>query len=178
MHIVRYHLAISLDGFIAPTDGSHHWLDPYASLAGTFMQRWFKQIGGLIVGRATFDQSLGMGGWMFGETPTVLMTSRPVEKLPKAVEVSSGEPGPALASLRKRMADQGSEKDIWLFGGGIAAGRFLSAGLIDLIELAVVPVVLGQGRSLFSGVELQQTFEPAGAEPMGLGCTLLSYRRI
>lgn len=178
MHLVRYHLAVSLDGFIAPTDGSHTWLNPYASLSGSFMTKWVKQIGGLITGRATYDTAIGFGGWMFGDMPTVLMTTRPPEDLPKAVEVSSGDPAPALAALRKRMSDKGLESDIWLFGGGVTAGRFLAAGLIDLIELAVIPVVLGQGKTLFSGVSVQETFDQAGVEPMGLGCNLITYRRI
>lgn len=178
MHLVRYHLAISLDGFIAPTDGSHTWLDPYGSLSGSFMKKWVKQIGGLITGRATYDTAIGFGGWMFGDMPAVLMTNRPPEDLPKAIEVASGEPAPALARLRQRMGEAGSEADIWLFGGGVTAGRFLQAGLIDLIELAVIPVVLGEGKTLFSAVAVQETFDQAGVEPMGLGCNLISYRRI
>ncbi len=70
MHLVRYHVAVSLDGFIAPPDGGAEWLEPYGNVAMGFIGPWMKQIGGVSVGRATYDQALDMGGWMYGKTPT------------------------------------------------------------------------------------------------------------
>ncbi len=48
------------------------------------------------------------------------------------------------------MSEQDLDTDIWLFGGGVTAGLFLKHNLIDLVELAVVPVALGEGRPLFA----------------------------
>lgn len=177
MHLVRYHVAVSLDGFIAPKDGSAAWLEPYGKVAMGFIGPWMKQIGGIIVGRATYDQSIGMGGWMWGKTPALVMTSRPIAKGPQTVHAHAGDPAAGLEKLRQRMRDQDLDTDIWLFGGGVAAGMFLKHNLIDLIELAVVPVVLGEGRPLFSGVETQLTFEHASSQPIGMGCIVNSYRR-
>jgi dihydrofolate reductase len=174
MHLVRYHLAISLDGFIAPKDGSARWLEPYGKAAWAFLDPWMKTIGGIIVGRATYDQSASMGGWQWGDTPALVMTSRPLPaKHPKTV-VASDDPAEGLARLRERVP----KGDIWLFGGGVTASGFLKAGLIDLIELAVVPVVLGEGRPLFPGVSTQLTFEPAGSQAIGEGAVVNTYRKI
>jgi len=41
-------------------------------------------------------------------------------------------------------------KDIWLFGGGALFGSLASAGLVDTVELAVMPVMLGGGRPVIS----------------------------
>jgi dihydrofolate reductase len=179
MHLVRYHLAVSMDGFIAPKDGSTGWLDPYGKAAMGFIGPWMKQIGGIIVGRATYDQSAGMGGWMWGETPALVMTSRPLpRKHPKTVEAAD-DPVEGLKQLRARMPpNKGNGGDIWLFGGGVTAGQFLKRNLIDMMELAVVPVALGEGRTLFSGVETQLTFEHAGAQSIGMGCVVNTYKRI
>lgn len=178
MHLVRYHVAVSLDGFIAPLDGGHDWLAPYGKVAMGFIGPWMKQIGGIIVGRATYDQSVGMGGWMWGKTPALVMTSRPVAQGPQTIRTHAGDPAEGLAALRACMAEQDLDTDIWLFGGGVTAGLFLKHDLIDLVELAVVPVALGQGRPLFAGVETQLTLEHAGSQPIGLGVSVNSYRRI
>jgi dihydrofolate reductase len=36
-------------------------------------------------------------------------------------------------------------KDIWLFGGGILFRTMIDAGLVDSVELAVLPILLGAG---------------------------------
>jgi dihydrofolate reductase len=177
MPLVRYQVAISIDGFIAPADGSTQWLDPYGKAAWGFMRGWMKNIGGIVVGRTTYDQAAGMGGWMWGDTPALVMTSRPLEHTSTSVEAFDGDPNEAVQRLARRIPLTGGQ-DIWLFGGGVAAGRFLEAGAVDLLELAVVPVLLGEGRPLFAGVSLQRTFEPAGAAPIGEGCVVTTYRKI
>ena len=177
MHRVRYHVAVSLDGFIAPRDGSADWLEPYGKVAMGFIAPWMKQIGGIIVGRATYDQAIGMGGWMWGQTPAMVMTSRPILKGPQTVEAHDGDPARGLARLRARMAEQDLETDIWLFGGGVTAGLFLKHNLIDLIELAVAPVALGAGRPLFADIETQLTFNHMASQPIGMGVVVNSYSR-
>jgi dihydrofolate reductase len=169
MHLVRYQVAVSIDGFIAPKDGDADWLDPYGKVAGDFMATWMKQIGGVISGRTTYDQA----GGMWGKTPALVMTSRPLAKAPKSTVVAKDEAA-GLAQLRTRIPDG----DIWLFGGGVTAGRFLRAGLIDLIEAAVVPVALGEGRPLFAGGPMHITFEHVGSQSLGSGCVLNTYRKI
>lgn len=172
MHLVRYHVAVSIDGFIAPKDGSADWLNPYGKVAMDFMASWMTQIGGVITGRATYDQAIGMGGF-WGKKPAAVMTSRALSKPSKTVFTATDEVE-GLAQLKARM----TEGDIWLFGGGVTAGRFLDAGLIDILEVAVVPVVLGEGRPLFAGGPASITFEHTGSRPIGSGCVLNSYRKI
>jgi dihydrofolate reductase len=104
-----------------------------------FIGPWMKQIGGIIVGRVTYDQSIGMGGWMWGKTPALVLTSRPIEQGPQTIHVHGGDPGEGLTKLRQRMSEKDFDTDIWLFGGGVTAGLFLKHNLIDLVELASCP---------------------------------------
>ncbi len=178
MHLVRYHVAVSLDGFIAPPDGSADWLEPYGKVAVDFIGPWMKQIGGIIVGRATYDQAIGMGGWMYGQAPALVMTSRPILHGPQSIHAHAGDPEAGLAALRARMTEQDLDTDIWLYGGGVTAGLFLRHNLIDLLELAVVPIALGKGRPLFADTETQLTFEHTSSQPIGMGCVVNSYRKV
>jgi dihydrofolate reductase len=47
-------------------------------------------------------------------------------------------------------------KDIWLFGGGELASALLATGLVDTVEVAVCPVLLGSGVSLCGRVLMQR----------------------
>jgi dihydrofolate reductase len=69
-------------------------------------------------------------------------------------------------------------KDVMLWGGGQVAQQYLAAGLLDELELHVVPVVLGDGARLFdnlrdAAVQLEQV--RAVEAP---GVTHLKYRRV
>jgi dihydrofolate reductase len=41
-----------------------------------------------------------------------------------------------------------SRKDVWLFGGGSLFRRFAELGLVDTMEVALIPVLLGEGVPL------------------------------
>lgn len=177
MHLVRYHLAISIDGFIAPKDGSADWLSPYGKVAMDFIGPWMKNIGGIIVGRTSYDQAREAGWWQYEDIPALVMTSRPLGV--SGDLLVSNDPAEGLERLKAKMdTSKGNGRDIWLFGGGVTGASFLKAGLIDLLELAVVPVVLGEGRPLFPDTSVQLTFKPAGSQPIGDGVVVNSYRKI
>jgi dihydrofolate reductase len=48
-----------------------------------------------------------------------------------------------------------SGKDIWLMGGGILAASLLKERLVDEIEVAIQPILLGSGIPLFPDIGLQ-----------------------
>ena len=62
----------------------------------------------------------------------------------------------AIADLKAK-----SGKDIWLFGGGMLFRSLLALGLVDTVEVAIIPVLLGEGIPLrpipSSKFELQLT---------------------
>jgi dihydrofolate reductase len=147
--LLRYQVAASLDGFIAPLDGSADWLSGYG--AGDY-HRFIATIGGIIMGRRGYETELTMGDWAYDQLPVMVMSRGEIEKLPPGVALGR-DPAGALAALRARVAGG----DIWLYGGGTIAGVFLDAGLIDRVEITTVPVVLGAGRSLFAGASHAHT---------------------
>jgi len=66
-------------------------------------------------------------------------------------------------------------KDVLLAGGAAAINQYLAAGLVDEVELNVVPLVLGGGARLFEGVGPDLKLEQVGAIDAP-GVTHLKYR--
>jgi dihydrofolate reductase len=58
-----------------------------------------------------------------------------------------------IESALGQARDAGGGKDIMLWGGAQVVNQYLAAGLLDELELHVVPILLGNGARLFDGVE-------------------------
>jgi dihydrofolate reductase len=141
--VVAY-LAISLDGFIAESDGSVSFLDDFGSEEFKF-DDFIAGIGAAVMGSTTYEQVLGFG-WPYGDTPTLVLTSCKLE-VPDGADVtfSAKRTGDAIRAF----ADS-TDKRIWVIGGGKVVTAALQAGVIDTLELYIMPVALGQGIPLFT----------------------------
>jgi dihydrofolate reductase len=159
--LVRYYVAVSVDGFIAPPDGSVDWFEQAREGHGQVGKTddgytgFEKGIGGLILGRQTFETELGFGPWGYEAIPAVVMTNRAPAVTPKNVHMARGDPSAPLAALKARV----QHGDIWLLDGGVLEGQLLDAGLIDRVEITVLPISLGQGRPLFGEAERRCVFD-------------------
>lgn len=145
MRKVRYSVAASLDGYIAGPNGEHDWIimDPAFDF-GAF----FSAFDTVLLGRGTFEKSRAMhgggGGSMPGMTAIVFSkTLRPAD-FPDTTIASD-----AVATVKELKNKPG--KDIWLMGGGGLFRSLLEAGLVDAVEVSVVPVLLGSGIPLLPG---------------------------
>lgn len=138
---LRYQVAVSLDGFIAGPNGEYDWIvmDPAIDFAALY-----REFDTAVMGRKTYEvvQTLGEGGGLTGLDVIVFSrTLRPSTS--PGVRIVSDDPCQVVANLK---ATQG--RDIWLYGGGELFRSLLDAGLVDTVELAVMPVLLGDGVPL------------------------------
>lgn len=137
MRRVRYSVAMSLDGYIAGPNGEADWIVHDQDIDFAAM---FKQFDTFLIGRKTFEAMQGYKGGGMGGAKVFVFSNTLRET--KGATVSN-DPAAILATLR---AEPG--KDIWLFGGGELFRGMLGQGLVDRVEVAVIPVLLGGGRPL------------------------------
>ena len=155
MRRLRYQVATSLDGYIAGPHGEFDWItmDPDIDFAALFAQ-----FDTAVMGRKTFQATLqqGGGGAMPGLDVVVFSrTLRPADH--PAVSIVNGDPGEHVRSLKARPG-----KDIWLFGGGELFRTLLEAGVVDTVEPAVVPVLLGGGIPMLPSASSRTTLSLSG----------------
>lgn len=143
---LRASLAVSLDGYIADAAGEVGWLDPYFTSEIDF-PAFLRTIGVTVMGRTTWDWTVRHGHSSQGEGRTIVQTHRPLDHPPPGMEAFAGDVRDLAADLRREL--RGTGKDVWLMGGGESLASFDEHGLVDRWELAIIPVLLGEGRPLF-----------------------------
>ena len=177
------YMSVSLDGLIAgpnvrPDNGLgdggerlHHWVltgepadgagipTPVTGGVNGQIVEEFMATGAVVAGRGTFEPAGGWGGDHHDGAPIFILsrhepgidiTSWPLVSYTDDIEVA----------MSRARAAAGS-KDV-LVHGAATAQLALAAGLLDELELHVVPVLLGQGRRLFDNlparpIELERT---------------------
>jgi dihydrofolate reductase len=151
---VIIHATVTLDGFMADTQGGVDWMSDFASADadGTLVNKVMEEIGA-IVGGANKTQTIEEGEMPYGgmlKVPVYLMTHsahEPIEKDGVAHTFVVDDITQAVEAAKKDAGD----KSVSLLGGSISR-QCLKLGLVDEIQLHVVPVLLGDGISLFGGL--------------------------
>jgi dihydrofolate reductase len=173
MHGVVYYVASSIDGFLAPEDGSLDWLAPFsASGEDHGYTGFYAAVDALVVGSRTYEQMLALGEWPHQDRPVTVMSSRAMEPAGDMIALSRLEPGGVVDSLRAA-----GHQRTWLMGGGTLAGSFEHAGLIDEYIISYVPVILGSGVGLFGGRTGPRPLALVEQMSFGDGIVQCHYRR-
>lgn len=165
----RVYIAVSLDGFIATADGGVGWLDDYESEDFGY-DEFSAAIGTVVMGRSTFDQVLGFGDWPYADKRSIVVTSHPVSQTPIDTEAYNGDIPSLIAQLERQ--DGGG---VWIVGGATLIRAFLEQGAIDMMELFVMPRLLGSGVRLFDFLSREQELVLASSHPYPSGVVKLTY---
>jgi dihydrofolate reductase len=167
MRRIRYQVAMSLDGYIAGPKGESDWIimDPEIDFTGLF-----KQFDTLLMGRRTFQMMAKQGNAAMPGMKTIVFSRTLQQSDHPDVTIVAGKCEETAASLRAK-----SGKDIWLFGGGSLFRSFLDAGLVDSVELAVIPVLLGGGIPLLPSPAKQAKLKLTSHKIYKTGIIMLQY---
>jgi dihydrofolate reductase len=140
---------ISLDGYIARKDGAIDWL----SMDWDYdWAKFMAQFDCILMGRKSLEHALIMFPTKEGEKPKnpyagteTYVFSRTWKTCDiEGIELYSGDLGELIAKLKAREG-----KSIWLYGGGELAKSFLDAGLVDELQIGIVPHLIRTGLPLF-----------------------------
>lgn len=140
-----YYVAMSLDGYIARQDGSVDWLEAFPPEPLGFSD-FYAACAAVVMGRNSYDIMLRHADWPYAGKPVYVATHRQLAGAPSGVQAVQGQP----RQIQARLVADGHAGTVWLFGGGQLAGQYLAAGLIDRLEVGIIPVVLGRGLRLFA----------------------------
>jgi dihydrofolate reductase len=174
---VTLHVVSSLDGFIARKDNSVSWLETPGDVfeGGVPEDSAGETIGAIdcyVLGSRTYEHALQLG-WPYGDTPTVVITTRVLPCTRKSVEFYSGD--------LKKLVDEilaPRFRNIWLVGGAMLCQCFLRLRLVDEIRLSMMPVLLGDGLSLFGNCGVETIWRLKDVVAYKTGVVELWYGRV
>jgi dihydrofolate reductase len=182
------YMSMSLDGFIAGPDEApgrlHEWfltgadaddkgVGRPAGVNGEVFDE-FMATGAIVAGRGTFEPAGGWGGDHHDRVPIFILSRQEpgidIGQWPLVTYVTDVR----TATIQAKAA--AGDKNV-LVHGAATAQLALAAGVLDELEIHLIPVLLGQGRRLFDRlgpehIELQRTRTLEGED----GVTHLHYR--
>ena len=172
MRTVTYGAACSLDGFIAPSDGSMDWLH-FSKDVQDFMGAYWATIDTVLMGRKTWEAA---GGSSSGDEKgakgiTTYIFSRTLERVGGGAHLVRENAGEFVRQLKEKPG-----KGICVMGGGELAQSLLEAGVIDEVGLNVHPILLGAGAPLFRDAGRRISLELTESRVIDGGCVLSLYR--
>ncbi|HWH27143.1 MAG TPA: dihydrofolate reductase family protein [Pseudolysinimonas sp.] len=178
---LTYSCLMSLDGYIADTDGNFDWAVPDEEVHAAVND--ITPTGTLFLGRRMYDVVVAWETWDVSDEPAVAQDFSALWHGTDKVVYSRtlAEPRSARTRIARefdadevRRLKQTAVSDLGV-GGADLAGQFAAAGLIDDIHLFISPVIVGGGtRFLPGGVKLD--LELVTQRRFGNGVMHLHYR--
>jgi dihydrofolate reductase len=178
---VAVDISMSLDGFVAgPNDSPdlplgeggerlHEWVYDLATwrerhgLSGgessrdaEILDEAFRDVGALVLGRRMFDNAKGWGDEPPFHAPVFVLTHEAREPLAKEGGTTFTFVNDGIESALEQARAAAGDKDVSVAGGAETIQQYLEAGLLDEIQIHVVPLLLGGGIRLFGEADSKQ----------------------
>jgi dihydrofolate reductase len=166
MRRVRYQVACSLDGYIAGPDDGYDWIPPEPTFD---FEALYAQFDTLLMGRRTYEIVRAAGETFRGKQVLVASSTLRPERHPEVEVVREG--------LEERIRTLRTEagRDIWLYGGGDLFAQLLAWDLVDTVEPAIVPVLLGGGRPFLPAPAVRRRLTLVRHRAFPSGMLLVEY---
>jgi dihydrofolate reductase len=167
MRRVRYQVAASLDGYIAGPGGEIDWIVSDPDIDFEALYRQFDMV---VMGRKTYEEFLKAGNQGLPGMQVVVCSRTINQDDHPEITVVRDHVEESIRSYREKPG-----KDIWLFGGGLLFHALAAAGVIDTVEIAIMPVLLGEGIPLLPPPSQRLKLTLTGHKIYKSGIVLLEY---
>jgi dihydrofolate reductase len=176
-------LAVSFDGFIEGPNGEIDWI-VFDEEGGTELTDFLKEIDTVLYGRTSYE--------MWGNYPITASSSEfeksfygALAKIDRYVfsrTKTEFEGNPIVVSsevpeLIQKLKQQPG-KNIWLYGGASLITTFMNLDLVDEFRIAVMPVIIGEGKPLFKKIENKHKLKLIEVKTSTAGVLGITYEAI
>lgn len=168
------YVGTSLDGYIAGKDGDIAWLSEFESkeLFRSYAE-FINGIDAIVIGRGTYETVLAYPTWPYDRKVFVLSTT--IKELPEKFKKKAS----LLSMNPKEVLDHLSAKGfsrVYVDGGRVIQS-FLREDLIDEMIITKVPLLLGEGITLFGELTRKLRFVHVRTEVYSNGLVQSQYER-
>lgn len=168
---VVFFQALSQDGFVTDANGSAAWQGPYF-IPELGFHEFIAGVTAVIIARGTYETIAAGGKWPYGAIAGILPADGPLTEIPGApVEAVVDDPAALVSAARGR-----GDGTVWVQGDTPLALRLIAAGVVDRLELFVMPVMLGAGTERID-VGALPGFVLSGEQSFANGVVKRSYAR-
>lgn len=176
MRKIKLYIAVSLDGYIATPDGGIEWLNeiPNPTHEDHGYNALLASVDTVLMGGRTYHEIIGFGvPWPYKDKQTYVVSRKNTNVTPdEKVEFITEDIYRNIAALKEQAG-----KNIWLVGGGELTTMLLNHDLIDEMQIAIVPVVLGAGLPLFPNKPKESKWKLTDSKSFSTGLVLLTYTK-
>ena len=177
MTTVHFDVSMSLDGFITgPGAGAgkplgedagrlHEWMfAAQTSADADVLDELYARTGAILMGRRMFD--VGVQPWgdppPFRGLPVFVLTRQARAPMPMHGGTTYTFITAGIGAGLEQASAAAGGKDVGIWGGATIMRQYLTAGLLDEMQIHLVPVLLGAGVRLFDQlgperIDLQRT---------------------
>lgn len=174
MRKIKLYIAISLNGKIANSDGSVDWLEniPNPEKTDYGYAEFYDSIDTTIQGYNTYKQLIDWEiDFPYAGKKNYVLTKKHGVKNTEFVEFISENHVEFIQQLKNAYGG-----DIWLIGGGQVNTLILNAGLLDEIQVFVMPIIISGGIELFETFPKETQLKLIATKSYSSGVVELKYK--
>lgn len=176
---------MTIDGFISGQNGEMDWMCfSWTDDILSYVREITEPVDTIILGRKLAEGFIPhwenvvkdpnhpeyWGGIKYTTTPKIVFTKTLEKSIWNNTEIAKGDLVDEITNLK----DQNG-KDIIVYGGAMFVSSLINAGLIDEFHLFINPAAIGNGLTIFKGLDKNQKMKLKSAKQFDCGIALLCY---